>query len=123
MNKYISPQGQNELIQTMALRVLRDIVANIQHTPFFTIMVDETADISNRDHVVIVLRWIASDLQVYEDFIGLYAADDIKAATLAAIVKDCLHQIKSCNYHNTSSVLRWCFYNVRMKEWVSKIDK
>ena len=93
MNKYISPQGQNELIQTMALRVLRDIVANIQHTPFFTIMVDETADISNRDHVVIVLRWIASDLQVYEDFIGLYAADDIKAATLAAIVKDCLTKL------------------------------
>ena len=50
-------------------------------------MVDETADISNRDHVVIVLRWIASDLQVYEDFIGLYAA------TLAAIVKDCLTKL------------------------------
>ena len=77
----------------MALRVLHDIVADIQHTPFFTIMVDETADISNREQVVIVLRWVASDLQVYEDFIGLYAVDDIKATTLAAIVKDCLTRL------------------------------
>ena len=56
-------------------------------------MVDETADISNREQAVIVLRWVASDFQVYKDFIGLYAVDDIKAATLAAIVEDCLTRL------------------------------
>ena len=70
-----------------------DIVADIQCTPFFTIVVDKTADIPNREQVVIVLRWVASDLQVYEDFIGLYAVDDVKAATLAAIVKDSLTRL------------------------------
>ena len=88
INKYISPQAQNELIQIMALSVLRDIVKQVQSTSFITVMIDETADISNREQVVIVLRWVAENLDVYEDFIGLYAVDNIQASTLYAVVKD-----------------------------------
>ena len=72
----------------MALSVLRDIVKQVQSASFITVMIDETADISNSEQVVIVLRWVAENLDVYEDFIGLYAVDNIQASTLYAVVKD-----------------------------------
>ena len=47
---------QNELIELMALQVLCEVVKSIQQTPFFTVMMDETTDVSNKEQVVIVLR-------------------------------------------------------------------
>ena len=37
-------------------------------------MVDETTVQSNREQVVIVLRHVDSELNVHEEFIGLYGA-------------------------------------------------
>ena len=50
--KYTSPEIQNELLETMALGMMRQISANIQNVTFFTIMADETADVSNRERLV-----------------------------------------------------------------------
>ncbi|XP_072023399.1 zinc finger MYM-type protein 1-like [Amphiura filiformis] len=41
-SKYTSAEMQNEMLKVMALKVLRDISASIQNTPFYTIMGDET---------------------------------------------------------------------------------
>ena len=42
-DKYTSPEIQNEMLQIMALEILRDIAAvNLQNASFFTIMADET---------------------------------------------------------------------------------
>ncbi len=35
-------------------------------------MINETADISNKEQVVIVFRWIEDDLKVNEESVGLY---------------------------------------------------
>ena len=44
---------QNEMMKVMALRVLREIAASIQSTPFFTVMVDGTTEASNVEQVVV----------------------------------------------------------------------
>ena len=44
---------QNELLKVMALSVLRSIADTIRHADFFTIMVDECADISNQEQVYV----------------------------------------------------------------------
>ena len=46
--KYTSPEIQNELLEAMALGMVRHITANIQNATFFTIMADETVDVSNK---------------------------------------------------------------------------
>lgn len=46
-DKYTSHDMQNELIEAMGLRVLREIAKSLQDAPFSTEMVDETTDISN----------------------------------------------------------------------------
>uniref|UniRef100_A0A1X7UZN3 DUF4371 domain-containing protein n=1 Tax=Amphimedon queenslandica TaxID=400682 RepID=A0A1X7UZN3_AMPQE len=53
-------------------------------------MIDETTDISNKEQVVVVMRWASGSLDVHENFIGLCTVDDIKALTLLDVVKDTL---------------------------------
>ena len=54
-------------------------------------MADETTDVSNREQVVIALRYVGdSDFSVHEGFIGLYSVPSIDSDTLVSIVKDTL---------------------------------
>ena len=49
--KFTSHDIQNEILKVMALSVLRKIAANLQNTQFYTIMVDECADVGNHEQV------------------------------------------------------------------------
>ena len=80
-NKYTSHEIQNDLLKIMALRVLRSIVDHLQKSPFLTVMIDETADISNQKQVTVVIT-------VYEELLGLYRVDSIAADSLTAVIKD-----------------------------------
>ena len=51
-------------------------------------MVDKTTDISNREQSTIVIRRVAQDFQVHEEFIGLYNVPPIDSATLVGMIKD-----------------------------------
>ena len=87
-DKYTSPQIQNELLQTMALSIIRDIALSIREAKYFTIMADEVTDASNREQVVVCFRWVDSDFEPHEDFVGLHKVDKINADTLVAVIKD-----------------------------------
>ena len=52
--KYISHEVQNKFLSIMALRVLREIASSLQLAVFYTVMVDETTDMSNQEQVVLV---------------------------------------------------------------------
>ena len=53
--------------------------ANIQNAMFITIMADETADISNKEQLVICIRWVDDCFVINEDFIGMYPLERTKA--------------------------------------------
>ena len=53
------------------MHVLRKIITSLQSVKY-TIMVDETTDVSTVEQVVLVYRWVDSSLQVHEDFVGMY---------------------------------------------------
>ena len=57
---------------------------------YFTVMADECTDVSNKEQFTIILRWIDSDLNDHEDFIGLYNVDSIDSGTLSDAIKDVL---------------------------------
>ncbi len=46
------------------------------------------ADASNVEQVTIFVRWVTDDLQVHEDFLGLYSVPSIDAAMLVSVIKD-----------------------------------
>ena len=69
--QFMSPKIPNEMIEVLALGVLREISANIQIASIYTILADESADVSNKEQVVVCIRWVDDELCVHEEFIGI----------------------------------------------------
>ena len=89
-DKYTSADIQNEMLKVMALRVLREIAESLQSTSFFTVMADETTDISNVEQVVICLRWVNEKFEVEEEFVGLYNVASTGAENIYSVITDVL---------------------------------
>ncbi|XP_061173672.1 zinc finger MYM-type protein 1-like [Saccostrea echinata] len=89
-NKYVAPDIQNEILQVMGLQVLRQIVAFIKSSEFFSIMADETRDISNKEQLVLCIRWVDQNFTAHEDLLGMYCLPDIGANSITLAIKDAL---------------------------------
>ena len=86
--KYTSGDIQNDILKLMATNVLRTVMQSFHTSKLFTILVDETTDSSNREQVVICLRWVDDAFEAHEEFIGLSEVDSITASTLVKVIKD-----------------------------------
>ena len=73
----------------MANEVIRDLVGEIGEN-YFSIICDEYTDISNKEQLTFCLRWVNSNLDAYEDFIGFYQIPNIGADTIASAIQDAL---------------------------------
>ena len=74
----------------MSLSILRCITANLHSSDWFTVMADECTDMSNKEQLAICYRWATTDLEVHEEFVGLYEIDNISANTIVQSLQDCL---------------------------------
>ena len=92
-NKYTSGEIQNEMLKVMSLNILREISSILRESLFYTVMVDETTDVSNSEQVVICIRWVSKKFEVHEEFIGLYVVKKIDANTLLTVIRDVLHRL------------------------------
>ena len=74
----------------MALGMMRQISANIQNATFFTIMADETADVSNKEQLAICIRRVDDCFVIHEDFIGIgmHPLERTNADQVVSILKD-----------------------------------
>ena len=68
-NKYTSHQNQNDILNIMAMHILREVATCLQQSPFITLMMDETTDISNNEQSTIIFRWVSEDFEVNEEFL------------------------------------------------------
>ena len=89
-DKYSSRHIQNELLQVMALKVTREIASAIRTASYYTLMADEVTDASNREQVVVCIRWVDEEFEAHEEFIGLHKVDSICADVLVGVLKDTL---------------------------------
>ena len=71
-DKYCCHQIQDSILETMDNTIIRDISDKIQQAKYFSLMADEVTDVSNREQVVVCIRWVDGELQPHEDFLGLY---------------------------------------------------
>ena len=53
----MSVNAQNEILQIMALKVLRGIASDMVESGYYSTMADETTDASNIEQLVICIRW------------------------------------------------------------------
>ena len=89
-DKYLSPEIQNEMLQVMSLSILRSIAKSLHSADAFSIMADECTNISNHEQLAICFRWVDTELEVHEEFVGLYQIENISSDTIVQALKDCL---------------------------------
>ena len=68
---YLSPQYQNEIAGLLSEQVLDSIRNEFAKKPF-SIIVDETTDISSIEQLTFCVRYLDSDYQIKERFLGFY---------------------------------------------------
>ena len=69
--KYQSPECINEMIESMANKVLRSLISDVQSHKWCSILADETRDLSNCGQMVICLRRVFDEYEVFEDLFNL----------------------------------------------------
>ncbi|XP_025108809.1 zinc finger MYM-type protein 1-like [Pomacea canaliculata] len=82
--RYLSPEIVNEH------STLRSVLADIRPANWFAILADETRDISNREQLVICIRWVTEQYEVLEEPVGLLQLDNSSAVTIFSALKDCV---------------------------------
>ena len=95
-DKYTSPVIQNEILEAIALCMLCKTSQNIQNATFFTTMADKTADISNKEQLVLCVCWVDENFAVHEDFIAMYPLERTTADHVVAVLKNCLISMHLC---------------------------
>ena len=55
---------------------------------------DETSDVTRREQVAVCFRFADEELEVHEEFAGLYQTSDTRADTLAKISKDVMLRLQ-----------------------------
>ena len=108
--KFTSPEIQNEILKIMAHDILRNITSKIRSANFFSIMIDETVDVANKEQCIFVVRWV-DDFDVHEEFLGLYECDRTTGDYLVLLIKDMLKRfnfslanIRGQNYDGAASM-------------------
>ena len=84
---------QNEIIKTMALQVLCKVIEPIYSSPFLSLMVNETTDISNKEQLVVCIRWVDKSSQPHEEFIGLDHGESTQSSTLVSTIHNVLQRV------------------------------
>ena len=67
--------------------MLLKIARNIKQAKFYSVMGDKKKDISNKEQLVLCIRWVDDDLQVHKDFIGIHKIPNTAADEIFKVIK------------------------------------
>lgn len=94
-HRYLSPSIQNELIQILSEKVKSEIIKDICDAQFFSVILDTTQDITKKDQLSQVFRYVTVHkdssgipvaLAVNESFLGFKVVDDQSAGGLEQVI-------------------------------------
>ncbi|CAF2100084.1 unnamed protein product [Rotaria magnacalcarata] len=121
---YLSPTIQNEILKILADQIRRKISNEIKNRPF-VLMADESKDISSKEQLSVVLRYVDAENQIHEHFMGFTKLDQFDAKALYEklyellmkhdiSIQDCIGQcydgstiLISINLHDFEEKLRY----------------
>jgi len=87
--QYFSPLIQNEIIDSCGAMIKQKIVEDVKAATFYSVLVDETTDISTKEQVSLCLRYVCKQERIFvvkESFITYVEAEDTKGSNLADII-------------------------------------
>jgi len=88
---YISSTIQNEVIHACNDLILADVVEKVNAAHCFSVLADETADISGTEQFALCVRYMDCDVGVVrEDFLQFVPVFDVTGKSLATVLNDSL---------------------------------
>ena len=73
--QYTSPRTQNEIISICRSLIVRKIIEKVQDNELYSIICDESTDVSNKEQMSFSVRFVA-DNQINEAFLGFFELDE-----------------------------------------------
>jgi len=83
--QWLSLEIQNEILMIASDLVLQEIAKTVQEVGKYSIIVDETSDISNKEQVSVCLRYVHNG-ETYETFIGFYETKSAEGEVLFELI-------------------------------------
>ena len=80
---YISPASQNQLLQAIDTVLRRDVAAEAACAEFYSLLADETTDMSGKEQLSVCLRYVLPDISLRERLLTFQQAPDLTGAGLA----------------------------------------
>ncbi|XP_060855033.1 52 kDa repressor of the inhibitor of the protein kinase-like [Metopolophium dirhodum] len=91
---FTSPTIQNEIIDLCGNFIQENVVNRIKYAGFFTILADETQDISRYEQLALCIRYVddssADNVFIREDFLEFLHVKDVTASALATTIMQCI---------------------------------
>ena len=72
---YRSKTIQNQIINVVGDKITDEIVKGVKESKFFSVLADEATDVSNKEQMSLVLRYVDENLKVKEDFVKFIHCD------------------------------------------------
>ena len=90
--KYTHHTVQNAILDIFCDIILDEIKEEIGESQYFSILVDETKDLSKQEQMSFVIRYLF-DGEIHEEFVGFRCAEGLDAESLAESIIDELNKI------------------------------
>ena len=81
---YISPASQNDLIESVEITMREAVVEELKSARYFTLLADETTDVSGKEQLSVCLRYVLPDTTLRERLLHYEEATDLTGAGLSA---------------------------------------
>ncbi|XP_060858110.1 zinc finger MYM-type protein 1-like isoform X1 [Metopolophium dirhodum] len=95
-NKYISNRTQNEIIETCGDIILKKIVQIVNKSGFFSVLVDETTDVSVKEQLTLCVRYLSGsgeNVSMNESFLKFIEVQSLTGENLATVI---LNGLNAC---------------------------
>ena len=78
---YLSKFSTAEFLKSISFHIEENILAHLKSSQFYSILADETTDISSKEELAICGRWL-EDSKVVERFLGIVHVSEVNAEAL-----------------------------------------
>ena len=73
---YVSKTNQKEMITTAGKYIKDQLSAEIPATKYFSVIADEATDVSNKENLSLVIRFVDSMQTIREEFVGFHLCEE-----------------------------------------------
>nr|XP_028946829.1 zinc finger MYM-type protein 1-like [Malus domestica] len=80
--KLIASTIQKDLVHSCSIETIKSIISDMKNARFFSLLVDEARDVSIKEQMAVVLRYVDKNRKVIERFVGVQHVPDTTSNTL-----------------------------------------